>query len=215
MPSLSVALAVLVSYAVGAVPFGLVLVRLVRGVDIRTVGSGNIGATNAMRAGGTPLGLLVFLLDVAKGWVAVSLFAPRIGGDLDGSLGVLQVACGAAAVLGHCYPVYLRFSGGKGVATGCGALIALQPLSFLIGGAVWLLTLLVFRFTGLASMAMGLTFPVAALALAPERREIAVGAGLLALLILLRHRSNISRMLSGTEPRVFQGRPGGGKESSG
>lgn len=206
MPTPSALLAVLVSYLLGAVPFGLVLVRLVRGVDIRTVGSGNIGATNAMRAGGKPLGLFVFFLDVAKGWAPAAVIAPWFVNASDGSPGVLQVACGAAAVLGHCFPAFLAFRGGKGVATGCGALIALEPTVFLVGGAVWVLTLLAFRFVGLASMAMGVAFLIAALWLAPERREIAVGAGLLALLILLRHRSNITAMLNGTEPKVLQGR---------
>ena len=115
----------------------------------------------------------------------------------------LAVACGAAAVLGHCFPLYLRFQGGKGVATGCGALVALDVRIFLAGAVVWLATAALTRFAGLASILMGVAFPVAAWFLAGDARpELTWGAGLLTVLILLRHRSNISRMLAGTEPRM-------------
>lgn len=192
--------AVLVSYLVGAIPFGLVLVRLVKGIDIRSVGSGNIGATNAARAGGRGLGIAVFLCDLGKGWVAPEVFAPALGRPGDDLVAVL---CGAAAVLGHCFPLWLGFRGGKGVATGCGALVALDARIFLVGGAVWLVTVGLTRFVGLASILMGVAFPVAAWALVGEARpELVWGAGLLTVLILLRHRSNISRMLSGTEPKM-------------
>lgn len=192
--------AIALSYLVGSIPFGLVLVRLVVGVDIRDVGSGNIGATNASRAGGRGLGLAVFACDLAKGWVAPVVFAAQLGRAGDDRL---AVACGAAAVLGHCFPLYLRFRGGKGVATGCGALVALDYRVFLAGGAVWLATAAVTRYAGLSSILMGATFPLAAWWLAGETRpELAVGAGLLTVLILVRHRSNITRMLAGTEPKM-------------
>ena len=112
--------AILLSYLVGSIPFGLVLVRLVKGVDLRTHGSGNIGATNAMRAAGKPVGLAVFALDFLKGWVAPFVFAGLLAGA--GTLTWGAMACGAASVLGHCFPLWLGFKGGKGVATGCGAL---------------------------------------------------------------------------------------------
>jgi glycerol-3-phosphate acyltransferase PlsY len=192
--------AIALAYLVGSIPFGLVLVRLVKGIDIRSVGSGNIGATNAARAGGRGLGLAVFLCDFAKGWLAPAVLAAQLGRPGDDRL---AVACGAAAVLGHCFPVYLRFQGGKGVATGCGALVALDWRIFLAGGAVWMATAAATRFAGLASILMGVAFPVAAWWLAgDERPELTWGAGLLTVLILLRHRSNISRMLAGTEPRM-------------
>jgi len=192
--------AVAVSYLVGAIPFGLVLVRLFKGIDIRSVGSGNIGATNAARAGGRGLGALVFLCDLGKGWVAPAVFAPWLATAGDD---VAAVACGAAAVLGHCFPVWLRFRGGKGVATGCGALVALEPLIFLAGGAVWLATVAATRYVGLASILMGVAFPVAAWFLVGEARPALVwGAALLTVLILARHRSNISRMRAGTEPKM-------------
>ncbi len=203
----SAVLSCLVSYLFGALPFGLVLVRLVKGVDVRTVGSGNIGATNAMRAAGRPLGIAVFALDCFKGLAAVLILAPFLGSGSARSAQVLPVACGVASVVGHCFPVFLRFRGGKGVATCCGVLAALDPPVFLAGALVWLLALFVTRYTGLASILMAITFAVAAwLREVAERPEVPVGATLLALLILARHRSNISRMLGGTEPKVFGGR---------
>jgi len=194
------------SYLLGAVPFGLVVIRTFRGVDLRQLGSGNIGATNAIRAGGKPLGLLVFVLDVMKGVLPVALLARLFAGwgpHGPETLRMLQVEYGAAAVFGHCFPIYLHFKGGKGVATACGALIALDGRVFLAGGVAWLLTMALTRYTGLASMVMGATFPVAAwLRTAPGQRELFVGTLLLALLIAVRHRSNIERMLAGTEPKA-------------
>ncbi|MEM7307914.1 MAG: glycerol-3-phosphate 1-O-acyltransferase PlsY [Planctomycetota bacterium] len=198
------ALAILVSYLLGAVPFGFVMARVLRGVDLRTVGSGNIGATNAMRVLGKPLGVVAFLLDFAKGWVPSFLLAPLAASEAV-DLGWLRVLCGAAAVVGHVWPVYLRFRGGKAVATGCGAIVGVDPLVFVGAGLVWLLTLATTRFVSLASMAMGVSFPVlAALRMGPERHgfELVLGTGALALLILLRHRSNLGRLLAGTEPRA-------------
>ena len=192
------------SYLLGAIPFGLVIFSAVKHGDLRTLGSGNIGATNAMRFGGRWLGLCVFVLDVLKGWIPVAVIAPAVV-SADGSRGVLQVVYGAAAVFGHCFPVYLRFRGGKGVATACGALVGLDPIVFLIGGAAWCVFLGLFRYTSLASMAMGATFAAVAWVRSEVgHREVFLGALLLALLIVVRHRSNIGRMLAGTEPKTGQ-----------
>lgn len=199
--------AVALSYLLGSVPWGLVLVRLIKGIDLRTVGSGNIGATNAMRAGGKPLGLAVFALDFLKGWAAVELLAVRASGQSVHSWGA--VLCGAAAVIGHCFPVWLRFKGGKGVATGCGALVAIDPGIWILGGAVWLIVLGATRMVSLASILMGLAFVAAALYRTRELQPTA-GAALLAVLILARHRSNMARIVAGTEPRIFQPRGGDG-----
>ncbi|MEZ5973680.1 MAG: glycerol-3-phosphate 1-O-acyltransferase PlsY [Planctomycetota bacterium] len=191
------------SYLLGAIPFGLVMVRLIKGVDLRTQGSGNIGATNAMRVLGKPLGLVAFLLDWGKGLVA-SLWLYRLaeGADLR-----LQVACGAAAVIGHCFPVYLRFKGGKGVATACGAVVAIDPVVFVIAGAVWLALAFGLRYVSVASMGMGLAFPVAAWFRWGHRGDsFVVGLCALTLLILVRHKSNIARLRAGTEPKIGAGK---------
>jgi len=194
--------AVAIAYLLGSVPFGLVLVRLVRGIDLRTIGSGNIGATNAMRAAGKPVGYAVFVLDFLKGFAPVFWLAPAVALAPERQLS-LQVLCGALAVLGHCFPLYLLFRGGKGVSTGCGALVAIDPRVALAGGVVWLIVLLSLRYTGLASLMMGLTFPIAAaLAGAPAQGPLVVGTLLLALLIVVRHRTNIRRMLAGNEPKI-------------
>lgn len=205
LPTAAGWLAIGLSYLLGAVPFGLVLVWISTRQDLRECGSGNIGATNAMRAAGKPIGVLSFLLDWGKGLVPVLVIAPWAGGPgHSGDLLSLQVACGAAAVLGHCFPVYLRLRGGKGVATACGALAGLDPLLLVVGFVAWIVTLSISRFVGLASIAMGLAFPVAAW----WRRgptdgpEVLIGSCLLTLLILVRHRSNMARMLAGTEPKV-------------
>lgn len=193
-------LAITASYALGAIPFGLVLARVLKGVDLRDVGSGNIGATNAMRVLGKPLGLFAFALDWAKGFVPVFWFATlaATGEELE----YARLYCGAAAVVGHCFPVYLKFKGGKGVATGCGSIVAVEPLVFLAGGAAWLVTLGVARMVGLASMVMGVAFPVAAWWLRRDDLPFQIGCGLLTLLILIRHRANLGRMLRGEEPRI-------------
>ena len=191
--------AIAASYFLGAVPFGLVLARCLRGIDLREVGSGNIGATNTMRALGRGWGILAFFLDFAKGWAPVFLLAPfATPGPLDPL--TLQVACGAAAVLGHCFPVYLGFKGGKGVSTAAGAMVAIDPVVFLVGGLVWIVTLRLSHFVGLASILMGVAFPIAAWSRHSEPVFMG-GTSLLTLLILVRHRSNIANMLAGTEPR--------------
>lgn len=198
MPALALGL----SYVLGSVPWGLVLVRLVKGVDLRKIGSGNIGATNAMRAAGKPVGLAVFALDFFKGWAAVAWIAGELAAAPATS--ALATGCAAASVLGHCFPAWLAFRGGKGVATGCGALVAVDPLIWVVGGVVWLITLALSRYVGLASIGMGLAFPLAAWwRTSTSGPAPTIGAALLALLILIRHRSNMRRMLCGDEPKVF------------
>jgi len=208
-PSGPLILAVLASYLLGSVPFGLLLTRALKGEDLRELGSGNIGATNTMRALGRGWGLISFTLDCAKGWAPVFVIAPAlVGGAVDSQSLVL---CGAAAVLGHCFPVYLRFKGGKGVATACGAIVAVDPLIVLSAGLVWVATLKLTRYVGLASVLMGLGFPAAAWWRHPNDTPLLVGCALLALLVVVRHRQNISRMMQGTEPRAGER----GKESTG
>ena len=184
---------VLLSYLLGAIPFGLVMCLVFRGVDLREVGSGNIGATNAMRVLGPPLGVIAFLLDLGKGYAPVALLGmgdPR-----------WQVLCGAAAVCGHVWPIYLRFRGGKAVATGCGAIVAIDPVIFLGAALVWLMVLLLFGFVSVASLAMGVAMPLLA-AVRHQPLPVILGAAGLTLLILIRHRSNMARLLDGSEART-------------
>jgi len=193
------------SYLLGALPIGFLLAKYLKGIDLRQVGSGNIGATNTMRALGRGWGLVAFLFDFGKGWLPVFVLAPLAASPEAGWwLGepILRLACGTAAVLGHCFPLYLRFRGGKGVATGCGAIVAVDPLVFLGGGVVWLVTLVLTRFVGLASIVMGVAFPVLAWLRRPDDKPFLIGCLLLMLLIFLRHRNNIGRMLAGKEPRI-------------
>lgn len=201
---MSTTVALLASYLLGAVPFGLVLARLVAGVDLRKVGSGNIGATNAMRVLGKPLGLLAFFLDFAKGIVPVLWFAPHVGPPFaDAGTPLLPaVLAGTAAVIGHCYPVYLGFKGGKGVATACGAVVAIEWPVFVAAGLVWLVLAFTLRYVSLASLAMGITFPIAAWIRRPDAPSFVVGCSALAGLIVVRHRANIARLRAGTEPRM-------------
>ena len=207
----SVWIVILSAYLLGAVPFGLILARWVKGVDLRTIGSGNIGTTNAVRAMGRRWGFVVFALDFLKGFGPV-LIAPHFFNLAKPDSEFLQVLVGTAAVLGHCYPIYLGFKGGKGVATGCGAIVAIEPFVFVAGGIVWLLTRLSTGYAGLASILMGVTFPIAAFVMGwPQRQALVVGAALLTLLIVVRHRSNIQRMLRGTEPNARQKKEAAGR----
>ena len=195
-------LALLGSYLLGSVPFGLVMAKMIKGVDLRQVGSGNIGATNAMRVLGKPLGLVAFLLDFAKGLVPTLVFA-KYAPELSAKTPLLaESLCGICAVVGHCFPLYLRFKGGKGVATGCGAIVGVAPLVFVASGLVWLLFLAGFRFVSLASIAMGVAFPIAAYFIVPGAPAFAVSCLLLTLLVVIRHRANIGRLRAGTEPRI-------------
>jgi glycerol-3-phosphate acyltransferase PlsY len=180
----------LLSYLLGAVPFGLVMCRTLKGVDPRSVGSGNIGATNAMRILGKPLGVVAFLLDFGKGFLpAAVLGAGRVE---------WQVLCGAAAVCGHVWPIYLRFRGGKAVATGAGAIVGIAPMIFVGAGLAWLLLLVVTGYVSVASIGMGLAFPAMAWWL-DQPASVILGTSGLTLLILVRHRSNMTKLMAGTE----------------
>jgi glycerol-3-phosphate acyltransferase PlsY len=189
-PTLLIALAG--GYLLGSIPFGLVLTRLAGLGDIRKIGSGNIGATNVLRTGSKPLALAVLLLDSGKGAIAV-LLAVRFGEDS-------ALAAAVGAVLGHLFPVWLGFKGGKGVATTLGTLLALAWPVGLIGCAVWLLMALVFRISSAAALIAIATAPVAALFIYTP--TLAVVALLIAALVWYKHAANIRRLLDGTEPRI-------------
>ena len=195
LPYLSVA----ASYLLGSVPFGLLIARM-RGVDIRKVGSGNIGATNVLRSVGKPWGILTFVCDALKGLLPAlaGRYIPAPGLPVD----ALPIACGFAAILGHNFPVFLGFKGGKGVATSAGALVGIAPLAVVIGLAVWLVSFFAFRFVSLASIAAALCIPVAAWFLYGAQGPLLPCAlAVLGALVIYRHKSNIGRLLNGTEHR--------------
>jgi acyl phosphate:glycerol-3-phosphate acyltransferase len=188
------ALLVVAGYLAGSMPFGYWLVRLFKGVDIRSVGSGNIGASNVFRTFGPKLGVPVILLDVAKGLVP-ALVATHVAGDLAG------VLTGGAAMLGHWRPLFLRFArGGKMVATCGGVVLGVAPLVGLSGLAVWIVVFLGLRYASVASMTAAASLPVLAVLFGEPWPVIVFGA-LAALGVVVLHRANIGRLLSGTENR--------------
>ena len=185
---------ILFGYALGSVPFAFLLARRA-GIDVRVSGSGNVGAANALRTGGTQLGVAVMALDISKG--AASVWAAHAG---DGSAAAMAAA-GAAAIVGHVYPVWLRFHGGKGVAVAAGVFGMLAPLATACAAAVFLVTVLLTRLVSLGSIAATVTLPSVAWAFGAAGEVLIAAAGAAAL-ILFRHRGNIGRLLAHTERRM-------------
>jgi len=187
-------LAVLLGYLAGSVPFAFLLAKRA-GIDVRVVGSGNVGAANVMRTTGTGRAIAVMSLDVAKGAAAVALAQLATGG------GALAAATGAAAVVGHIYPVWLRFHGGKGVAVAAGAFAVLAPLATAAAAALFVVTVWLTRYVSLGSIAATLALPPAAWLAGAPTVVVSVATGTAAL-ILFRHRANLARLLAGTERRM-------------
>ncbi len=202
------AVAAVCAYLIGAIPSGYLLARA-RGVDIRCVGSGNVGATNVFRSVSKPLGILTFFADALKGFLPVffaRLAARRLGLPADG-ISALQVLSGLCAIVGHNWPVYLRFKGGKGVATTAGVLLAIAPAAVGAGFVVWAVVFLTTRYVSVASIVTAAV--VAALSWllrGGDARSIPATMTLLAVLVVWRHQSNIRRLLNGTEHRFSLGR---------
>jgi glycerol-3-phosphate acyltransferase PlsY len=215
-PSLTIAFA---AYLLGSIPTGYLLVRLIRHQDIRSIGSGNIGATNVLRSGGKGLGAATFLLDMLKGCAAVYLGALLgrllVGHGLTlGQCRDYEAVAAFAAVLGHMFPVWLRFRGGKGVATGFGVFLVAAPLGALAAITVFFIVLALTRYVSLASILGAASFPLFAWLLVhgdQPRFFIAVQCGV-AFLIILKHHQNIRRLLTGRESRF--GAPSNKKETA-
>ncbi len=198
------------AYLLGSIPFGYILVRLFRGEDVRASGSGNIGATNVARKS-PALGIVTLLLDAGKGFAAVMLGRALAGGDvLPGSSGqpafitVAPAVAALCAIVGHVFPVWLKFRGGKGVATGVGAFIGLAPRAVLVALVIFLVIVLAFRYVSLGSIVAAATFPVAAYLLNEygQSATVLVLASTGAAIIILKHHQNIRRLLAGTEHRL-------------
>jgi len=185
-------LALIIGYFLGAIPFGLLLTRAAGKGDVRDIGSGNIGATNVLRTGSKGLAAATLILDALKGaaavWVARTYF---VDGELFGAAG---------AMIGHLYPLWLKFRGGKGVATFLGVLAVLMPIAAIVYAVVWLAGLLVLRISSVAGMAAAASAPVTAAALGDRARFPALLA--FAFLVIWKHRENIARLKAGREPRV-------------
>ncbi len=186
---------ILLGYLAGSIPFGVLLTRWLRGVDVRQQGSGNIGATNVTRVAGKKLGAVVLLLDALKGALPVALAVRLLPG-----LPFLHVLVGLGAVLGHVYPVWLKLRGGKGVATALGVLVVLVPLAALAGALAYAAVFAVWRVSSLGSLTAGATV-VGTSALTDRPREYAGLSAVLFALMLWTHRGNIGRLLRHTERR--------------
>ncbi len=191
--------AVAAAYLVGAIPFGLILGRLAGGLDVRRTGSGNIGATNVARSLGPWAGILTLALDVGKG-AGAAWGAGRVTGQP-----AVAVAAGLAAVAGHVFPVYLGFRGGKGVATGLGAFLVLEPVATLLAGAVFLAAAALSRRVSPGSILAALSLPPILFIRGADSGLILAGLAASAL-IIYRHAGNIRRLLSGTEPKWGEGK---------
>ena len=192
--------AALVAYLLGSIPFGFIA-GLIAGVDVREHGSGNIGATNTLRVLGKKYGYAVFVADVLKGFLAVriALWLAQFDPSTSYFIGILAAFF---VVVGHSFPVWLRFRGGKGVAAAAGACLGLLPVARFIAVIVWIAIFFAFRFVSLASIIAAIALPISAWSLGNVADPILLGfSGLIAALIIFRHRSNIVRLLQGSEAR--------------
>ncbi len=205
------AIVALIAYLLGSIPFGYVLVRIFRGEDVRAIGSGNIGATNVARKA-PGLGFMTLLLDAAKGFLAVWLAQQLVGGSVltdyihpptPPTVLKAMVIAALFAIIGHVFPVWLKFKGGKGVATGVGSFLALAPKAVLIALVIVAAVVIAFRYVSLGSILGAAAFPVFAWLLNGEKNSPGVLAAMIAAsaLIILKHHANIRRLLAGTENR--------------
>jgi glycerol-3-phosphate acyltransferase PlsY len=191
-------------YALGSVPFGLILTNLGGAGDLRSIGSGNIGATNVLRTGRKDLAAATLGLDAGKGFLAVLIAWVMTSPDYSDHTASLAAL---AAVVGHCFPVFLGFRGGKGVATGLGALLALSPITGLVGCAVWLSVAKLSRISSAGALAAFVVMPIVILALygfSFQASPKPMATLLISLLVIARHHENIARILRGTESRIGQ-----------
>jgi glycerol-3-phosphate acyltransferase PlsY len=191
---MKILLVILVSYILGSIPFGYIIAKM-KGIDITKLGSGNIGATNVGRYLGKPYFFIVLFFDAVKGFIPTILFKLLFGLEY----GILA---GLFSVIGHSYSIFMKFKGGKGVATGLGVSIALIPIETIIGFGVWFLVLMIFKIMALASIISAISVFIVVLFL-EKSLLIKIVCGIIAVLIVLRHKSNIERIIKGTEPKFY------------
>ncbi|NYF81253.1 glycerol-3-phosphate 1-O-acyltransferase PlsY [Granulicella arctica] len=195
-------ISIAIAYLLGSIPFGYLLIRIFKKQDIRTFGSGNIGATNVARSGAKGLGIATLLLDLGKAYTAVVIARHIAPGNYD-----LAVAAAIAAILGHCFPIWLGFHGGKGVASALGVFLALTWPSALGILAIFIIIVMLTRYVSLASVIAAATLPVFAFYFIPLRTPIVIAGFLgIPLLIIVKHHANIRRLLAGTESRFGSGK---------
>jgi glycerol-3-phosphate acyltransferase PlsY len=192
-------LTTLIAYLLGSIPFGYLIVRWQRGIDVRSTGSGSIGATNVMRNVGIVGFVATFLLDAGKGWLAVLLASKMTSDDP-----TLVAAAAFAAVLGHCFPFWLHFRGGKGVATGVGVFIAIAPWQVVLVLVIFAVVVAIWRYISLGSIVATAAFPILVYFMKHPPFQVVLGAAGAALMIISRHHANIARLLKGTENKVGQ-----------
>ena len=195
--NLEIILRIVLSYFVGSISGGMVMGKF-RGVDIREMGSGNAGGTNAFRTQGTVFGLVVIIIDILKGYFSTYY----ISGDM--GLGTsMALVCGIACVLGHVYPIYYGFKGGKGAGTLVGVLIGLYPFGLLVAFFMWMIILILTGYVGLSTMVAGVCFPVVVYYYFPGGLSTPIGifASIMSIFLIFTHRGNIVRMIKGNENR--------------
>lgn len=205
---------VVIAYVLGSIPFGFVLVKLFRGEDVRATGSGNIGATNVARTGSKGLAIATLALDALKGMAAVAFAAALSHTNFnycsDGPCiepTRLMALAALAAVLGHIFPVWLKFKGGKGVATALGVFLVLFPKAILISLAIFILVVMLTRYVSLGSILAAMAFPVAAYFLSTTDWQALLPACLISLIVVIKHHANIGRLISGNENRFGSPKP--------
>lgn len=191
---LNAILVILASYLIGSIPFGLIVGKIWANLDVREYGSGNIGTSNVLRTVGLPAAIIVFALDVGKGAIAVYL-GSLVGGE------IVQILAGVAAIAGHNWPIYLKFKGGKGIATSLGAVVSLTPMIALILLGLWIIIVGITRYISLASLTAAVLFPIFLIVSRSSTAYIVAGF-MISAFAFYRHRANIQRLLAGTELKI-------------
>ena len=191
-------------YVIGSIPTGILVVRVLKGEDIRKLGSGSSGATNVTRVLGVKYGIIVLLIDTAKGFVPTFFLAPWIiqSGLPNIPMVPVKIVLGLFAIAGHIWTVFGHFKGGKGVGTGAGVVLAISPVTTLICLAVWGITVGITRYVSVASMVAAISFPIVVFVLSSPDRSLQIFSLVLPLLIIFTHRRNIQRLLEGKENRI-------------
>ena len=191
------------SYLIGAIPTAYILTRLLSGKDIRNLGSGNVGATNALRVLGKLPGIIVLVIDVLKGVVAVTILASLISLKIDLPVELIRALFGLFAVFGHIFNVFLKFKGGKGVATSAGVMLGIAPQALLIGAIFFIIILAATKYVSLGSIVSSIVIPFFLLWTKSHYSYVVLSA-VLCIIIVVKHKSNINRLLCGREGKVFE-----------